>query len=509
MPLALFETLVVLLLVAALLSQLARRIGLPYPTLVAVAGTAAAIMPWVPQVGIDPKLAMVLFIAPALLSAAFDTSPYELKHNWLPLIALAVFAVLLTAAVVAWLGVWMGGLPIAAAIALGAVVAPPDAAAAQAVLARLDLPRRTMVILQGESLFNDAIALVLFGAAVSAAGGDDHPLLSGALLVLEVPGGVLLGLAVGWIYARAGALWSGSQSATIFEFTGTFLVWMAAERLHVSPVLAVVAYAMLLARSAPQRQHVRDRIHAYSIWDAAVFVLNVIAFLLIGLQARDIVMTLPGPQLWEAVRFAAAVLAAVVLVRIVWVMLYPLLLRVLMPGHAQEVHGKTRVRLVVSWSGMRGVLTLATALSLPANFPGRDQIMLCALAVVLGTVVLQGATLGALIRWLKIPADTTTQRAIDQARESIEIAGREELDRLIAAHEDPEALRRVRDWYHAKPAPGEIEAKRGLVQAERRALNDLHTRGELPEDAFQILQEELDLRELSLTEPNARSIEEV
>jgi CPA1 family monovalent cation:H+ antiporter len=135
--------------------------------------------------------------------------------------------------------------------------------------------------------------------------------------------------------------------------------------------------------------------------------------------------------------------------------------------------------------------------------------MLCALAVVLGTVVLQGATLGALIRWLKIPADTATQRAIDQARDSIEVAGREELDRLIAAHEDPEALRRVRDWYHAKPAPGEIEAKRGLVQAERRQLNALHTRGELPEDAFQILQEELDLRELSLTEPGARNIEEV
>ncbi|SEM47013.1 sodium/proton antiporter, CPA1 family [Pseudoxanthomonas sp. GM95] len=506
---ALFETLVVLLLAAALLSQLARRIGLPYPTVVAVAGTAAAVLPWVPQVGIDPKLAMALFIAPALLSAAFDTSPYELKHNWLPLLALAVFAVLLTTAAVAWLGVTMGGLPIAAAIALGAVVAPPDAAAAQAVLSRLDLPRRTMVILQGESLFNDAIALVLFGAAVAAAGGEDHPLLSGSLLLLEVPGGVLLGLAVGWVYARAGALWSGSQSAVIFEFTGTFLVWMAAERAHVSPVLAVVAYAMLLARSAPQRQHVRDRIHAYSIWDSAVFVLNVIAFLMIGLQARDIVTNLPGPQLWKALGFAVTVLAAVVLVRIVWVMLYPLLLRLLMPGHAPEVHGKTRMRLVVAWSGMRGVLTLATALSLPADFPGRDLIVLCALTVVLGTVVLQGATLGVLIRWLRLPSDTTTAKAIDGAREQIEAAGRDELDRLLADHAHPETLQRVRDWYRSKPAPGEIEAKRALVQAERRELNALHTRGDLPEDAFQILQEELDLRELSLSEPGARSIEEV
>lgn len=505
----LFETLILLLLAAALLSQLARRIGLPYPTLVAVAGTAAAVLPWVPQVGIDPKLALVLFIAPALLSAAYDTSPFELKHNWLPLLALAVFAVLLTTAAVAWLGVHMAGLPLAAAIALGAVVAPPDAAAAQAVLARLELPRRTLVILQGESLFNDAVALVLFGAAVAAAGGEAHPLMSGALLVLEVPGGVLLGLAFGWVYSRAGALWSGSQSATIFEFTGTFLAWMIAERLHVSPVLSVVAYAMLLARTAPQRQHVRDRVYSYSIWDAAVFVLNVTAFLLIGLQARDIVTNLPRAQLYDALLFAAAVLGAVVAVRIVWVMLYPLLLRVLIPGHAVEVHGKQRVRLVVAWSGMRGVLTLATALSLPGDFPGRDLIVLCALAVVLGTVVLQGATLGALIRWLRIPADPTTQHAMDDARERLEAAGRDALEKLIAEHDDPEALRRVRDWYHTRPAPGELDAKRALIRAEREALNALHARGELPEDAFQTLQEELDLRELSLSEPGARRIEEV
>jgi Na+/H+ antiporter len=507
--LALFETLVVLLLLAALLSQLARRIGLPYPTLVAVAGTAAALLPWVPQVGIDPKLAMALFIAPALLSAAFDTSPYELRHNWLPLTALAVFAVVLTTAAVAWLGVSLAGLPLAAAIALGAVVAPPDAAAAQAVLGRLDLPRRTMVILQGESLFNDAIALVLFGGAVAMVQGTDHPWLSVAGLLLEVPGGVLLGAAVGWGYSRIGAMWSGSQSATIFEFAGTFLVWMAAEHLHVSPVLAVVTYAMLLARSAPHRQHVRDRVHSFSIWDAAVFVLNVIAFLLIGLQARDIVLRLHGAERWQALGFAAAVLGAVVLVRVLWVMLYPLLLQALLPGHGAQVHGRTRVRLVVSWSGMRGVLTLATALSLPQDFPGRDLIVLCALTVVLGTVVVQGATLGALIRWLDIPADTTTERAIDQARERIEAAGREELDRLIAAGQDPQALRRVRDWYHAKPLPGELEAKRGLIQAERRQLNVLHAGGELPEDAFRILQEELDLRELSLSEPGARNIEEV
>lgn len=506
---ALFQTLIVLLLVAALLSQLARRTGLPYPTLVAVAGTAAAAIPWVPQVGIDPKLAMTLFVAPALLLAAFETSLHELRHNWLPLLALAVFAVLLTTAAVAWLGVSVAGLPLAAAIALGAVVAPPDAAAAQAVLGRLGLPRRTLVILQGESLFNDAIALLLFGGAVTLAQGTGHPLRALTGVLLQVPGGVLLGAAVGWGYSRIRGMWSGSQSATILEFAGTFLVWMAADRLRLSPVLAVVSYAMLLARSAPHRQHVRDRVHASSIWDAVVFVLNVIAFLLIGLQAREVVAGLQGAERWHALGFAAAVLAAVVVVRVLWVMLYPLLLRPLLPDDGPQVHGQTRVRLVVSWAGMRGVLTMATALSLPGDFPGRDLIVLCALTVVLGTVVLQGATLDPLIRWLKIPEDTTTARAIDQARQRLEAAGRQELERLAAGGTNPDALRRVRDWYHAQPAPGEIEAKRRLVQAERRQLNALHTDGELPEDAFRTLQEELDLRELSLSEPEARKIEEV
>lgn len=287
----------------------------------------------------------------------------------------------------------MAGPPLAAAIALGAVVAPPDAAAAQAVLGRLGLPRRTLVILQGESLFNDAIALLLFGGAVTLAQGTGHPLRALTGVLLQVPGGVLLG--------------------------------------------------------------------------------------------------------------------AVVAVRVLWVMLYPLLLRPLLPDDGPQVHGQTRVRLVVSWAGMRGVLTMATALSLPGDFPGRELIVLCALAVVLGTVVLQGATLDPLIRWLKIPADTTTARAIGQARQRLEAAGREEqLERLAAGGTNPDALRRVRDWYHAQPAPGEIQAKRRLVQAERRQRNALHT-GELPEDAFRILQEELDLRELSLTEPEARKIEGV
>lgn len=502
----LFETLVVLLLVAALLSQVARRLQVPYPTLVALAGTAAAAMPWVPQVAIDPAMALALFVAPALLSAAYDTSPHELRRSWLPLTALAVFAVVLTAAAVAGVAMAVAGLPLASAVALGAIVAPPDAAAAQAVLVRLDLPRRTRVILQGESLFNDAVALVIFGAAVAVAQGAVHPWRLAGGLLLAVPGGLLLGALAGMAYIRLWRFWSGSQSAILFEFAGTFLVWIAGERLHVSPVLAVVTFAMLLARSAPERQQVHDRVHSFSIWEAAVFVLNTIAFLMIGLQARAIVQRLPPQELWQALALAAAVLLTVIAVRVAWVMAYPLL--PLLPSAERiNLRGQRRLRLLMSWAGMRGVLTLATAMSLPRDFPGADLIVLSALAVVLGTVVVQGATLGPLIRRLRLPQDESLPRHVQQARDKMLQAAHAALDRLEAQGELP--LERLRARYRQPPSEGEVQAERLVLQAEREALNALHRDGGLPEDAFQLLQEELDLRELSLSEPEMRAIEDV
>src|SRR5206468_1183056 len=237
---ALFEWTLALLLGAVILTGLARRVGVPYPSLLAIAGAALAFAPAGPELEIEPDLALALFVAPALLDAAFDTSPRDLRRNVIPLASLVVVAVGLTTAAVAWVGWRLGGLPIAAAVALGAIVAPPDAAA----------------------------------------------------------------------------------SSTVLTFVGTFGVWLLAERLGLSPIITMVTYGMALAREAPRRVPARNRISTYSVWETAVFVLNVLAFVIMGLQARPILNRLSRESLVHALLVSGAVLATVIVVRIAYVMAY-------------------------------------------------------------------------------------------------------------------------------------------------------------------------------------------
>jgi CPA1 family monovalent cation:H+ antiporter len=526
---ALFEALVGLLLVSALLLQLSRRLKAPYPTMLALAGVAAAAFPWAPQVSIDPHLALALFVAPAILSMAYDTSPHDLRRNWLSLTALALFAVVLTAAAVAWAGWALAGLPIAAAIALGAIVAPPDTAAAGAVLANLGLPRRMMTILQGESLLNDAVALLIFGSAVAMASGGESPLAVMPRLLLAVPGGLALGIAAGLLFVRLWHLWAGTLSSTILEFTSTFGIWLLAERLHVSPVLAVVSYAMLVARHAPSSQPPRDRILSFSVWDATVFVLNVLAFMLMGLQARAIVQRLEGADLWHSLGFAGLVFLIVVGVRIAWVMLYGVIAARIAPRlpDAVPTAPSPHLRLLVAWCGMRGILTLATALSLPNDFPGRDVIVLSAFTVILGTLIIQGGTIGPLIHWLKLPPDKTLDRDLAAARKLLAAAGAEALER----HAPDGNAQAVADERAARPEMPVVEERTvppddaaeattvsgvplddshlAIVNAQRTTLNALYRNGTVAGDVFRVLQEELDWRELSITPRRDREITEV
>src|ERR1700677_4634642 len=202
-PMPLFEITLLLLAIALVLLQFARRLRVPYPAMLALAGGCVAALPFAPHLSIEPRLAVALVVAPAVMDTAFDMPPREMLRIWLPLTSLAVVLVLLTTAAVAWVGSAIGGLPLAAAVALGAIVAPPDAAAAAAVLREFNLPRRTMAVLQGESLLNDAVALLVFGLAVSAAvspGGAWNALLP--RLLIAVPGGALLGALMGALSLR-------------------------------------------------------------------------------------------------------------------------------------------------------------------------------------------------------------------------------------------------------------------------------------------------------------------
>src|SRR5438132_1417550 len=249
---ALFEWTLALLLGAVILTGLARRVGVPYPSLLAIAGAALAFAPAGPEHELAPDLALALFVAPVLLDAAFDTSPRDLRRNVIPLASLVVVAVGLTTAAVAWVGWRLGGLPIAAAVALGAIVAPPDAAAAAAVLGRLRLPRRILHVLQGESLLNDATALLVYRIAVGAAVGTVTLGHAGPIIALMAVGSPIAGWLLARLYLLGTARVRDAASSTVLTFVGTFGVWLLAERVGLSPIITMVTYAMALAREAPR-----------------------------------------------------------------------------------------------------------------------------------------------------------------------------------------------------------------------------------------------------------------
>jgi CPA1 family monovalent cation:H+ antiporter len=501
----LFESVLTLAAVAILLLQVSRKLNVPYPTMLAAAGVVVAALPWSPQIRIDPQLALALFIAPALLVAAFDLPPRQMRRHWSALVALAGAATVITAVVVAWVAQALVGMPWAAALALGAIVAPPDAAAATAVLSRFDLPRRTVTVLEGEGLLNDAVALLLYSAAVAAATSSDGLMSVAPQLALAVPGGVLLGVLLGKAYLRIAPLLDGTLGGKVFEFIATFAAWIIATRLQLSAILCVVAYAVVISRGLPAVHSARDRQHSFAVWETTVFLLNVLAFLLMGLQARDVVTRL-GWDLWPALGFALAVLGVVIAVRITWVLLYNRAEHAVARWRGRGKPPSLRSALLVAWCGMRGLITLAIALALPAQFPARDLIVLSAFVVVLGTLVLQGLTLAPVIRLLRIKPDGSFDRELMFARNAL-------VDAAVASlgdRNDPVSSR-IRADYAAQldrvcededaSAPDSSETRRRLraIAAQRRKLMELRDSGRIDDDVFRTLQQELDWEELAAT----------
>lgn len=508
----LFEVTLLLLAVAVVLMQAARFLRVPYPALLALVGGCATVLPFAPHLTIEPRLALALFVAPAVMDTAFELPPRELMRNWVPLVSLAVLLVLVTTAVVAWLGMAYGGLTAAAAIALGAIVAPPDAAAAAAVLSEFDLPRRAMAILQGESMLNDAVALLAFGIAVSAAmipGASLAPLVPP--LLIAVPGGILVGIVVGILATRLMKSVAGTLSAIIAQFLLTYGTWILAAHLNFSPILAVVALAAVAAREMPKRTSARDRINSNAVWSTVTFILNVLAFLLMGLQARAIVTGMRDEALTRALAFAGLVLAAVILVRFAWVMAYGLAIRRFRRFFEKRtVRGTVpaaRVGILVSWCGMRGLVTLATALALPAAFPHRDEVVLSAFTVVLGTLVLQGFTIRPLIGWLGIAKDVSLNEEIATTRKAMLTAALESLKAKPGASAEQlrvelEASRKA-SLDRSRPETPLDPMRRTALKAERALLNDWRQRGRIPDDVYHHLEDELDRVELELTSTGA------
>jgi Na+/H+ antiporter len=507
-----FEWIIGLLLGAVALSALARRIKVPYPTFLAIGGVLLAFVPHGPSWTLEPDLALALFVAPVLLDAAYDTSLRDLRDNWLPVSTLVFLAVGVTTAVVAVLARWLvPDMPWAAAIALGAIVAPPDAAAATAILRQVNLPYRILKILEGESLLNDASALLIYRVAVGAVAVEHLKWSEFAPSVALALAGSLV---AGYLFAR---LWlllsrrvSEAPSAIILQFAGAFTVWIVADRIGLSGILTIVAYGITIARTAPARTPARLRVPAYAVWETTVFILNVLAFMLIGMQLRPIWSRLDEVVRTEYVAVAACVLAAVILARIVWLMSYVVTLRTRVAQRLllrrNIVVPTVKGGMVVAWCGMRGIVTLAAAFALPENFPYRDLILLTAVAVVLGSLVIQGLTLRPLILALKLKQDNRVAVEVARARA---ITYRAALDEIEGdPSEEAEILRleyramlmRAESDPHGGVPTSELPAdplRRRAIGAARRSLLKLRRSEEIGDDAFHQIEEELDHAELS------------
>lgn len=516
-----FDIVIALLLGGAALAAVARRFGAPYPALVALAGAGLALVPGVPTMVLDPELALALFVAPVLADAAFDSSPRDLRANWRPIASLALGAVALTVVVVAMAArLLVPEMSWPAAIALGAIVAPPDAAAATTVLKQLRPPHRLLVILEGESLFNDASALLTYRLAVGVAvGGFLSPWSVFPTLLIVTAGSIVLALVLARLMLAVMARIHDVATAVVVQFCGTFGVWILAEQLHLSAIIVMVVFAMTASRRAPEIMPARIRIPSWAVWEVAVFVLNVLAFILVGFQLKSIAARAGGATGAQYALIAAAVCVAAILARIVWVTGAAAISRWRCrprpggkPGRRDAVGLTGRGAVVVGWSGMRGTVTLAAALALPTDFPFRDLILATAFGVTLGTLVVQGLTLRPLLRWLRLEDDGSVDREIRLARlESLRAAvaaaatcpGAESA--ALVRHRYELQLRRAEAGLAGDGASadggqptGDNDAAvvRAAMEAQRRKLVALRADGTIGDAAYQRIEEELDWTEL-------------
>ncbi|WKW50598.1 cation:proton antiporter [Rhodomicrobium lacus] len=512
----LFAFLVALLVGAVFLTRVAAKLSMPYPALLALGGAAVGLLPNIPRFELDSQFALLVFVAPALFIAACEVSPRDLKDNRLPIVTLVVAAVAVTTAAVAMVFHSLEPqVPWAAAIALGAIVSPPDAVAATAVLRQVRIPHRILQILEGESLFNDASALLIFSIAVRVAtqGSDDIAPVAFAY-VLSIFASVVAGLACVWLCVRLVAFVRDPASSIVLQFCAVLGVWMLAEKLDLSPVLTIVAFGIGLMRFAVPGTDTVIRVQSRWVWRTAIFFTNVLGFTLLGFQLGPLLSPLTPAERSHYFVVALIVLATVILVRLAWVLTFNTVLRSTyraFPSRANRMFLRPSLRgsLVVGWSGMRGVLTLAAALALPAGFPERELIQFVAFVVVLGTLLAQGLTLASLVRILRLPNDNQVDAETAFARRKALEAGLQALEGETSAYADAlrieynAALARWNDTgaLLASGLPTMEASEHDLlhqrtVTASRQALAKLLTNGQIGTEAYFRVEEVLDRTEL-------------
>src|SRR5437762_6538362 len=520
------ELFLICLVAVALLAIVARRIRVPYPILLTIGGVVLALFPGLPAIQLDPKLVFNLFLPPLLYPAAVYTSWRDFRANLRSILPLAIILVLVTMTVTAYLFHYLVGLPLAVGFVFGALISPPDAVAALAVTKDLHVPRKIIVILEGESLVNDATSFISFRFAVAAVLTGSFSLGQASVqFLLVAAAGIAVGLATGWLATQVQKRLDDPPVQTMFSLLTPYVAYFSGEMLHVSGILAVVIAGIYYGWRAPRILSGRMRLQALPVWEMVTFILNGVLFMLIGLQLPQVMNALAPGMATRVVELAIVVVLVIVLVRFVWMFGANYLPRLL----NRKAHRKNRVpwqhTALIAWIGMRGADSLAGGLAIPlllpsgAPFPGRNPILFLPFCVIFSTFVLQGLTLTPLVRWLGVVDDHVTEKEERLARLKANEAALARLEAIEssrrARHETVERLRteyvdRIRQLRREVPHEESVkrlfsedfeELAREALQTERDTVISLRSEEAINDQAFRRIQRDIDLAEARLQRP--------
>jgi CPA1 family monovalent cation:H+ antiporter len=501
------ELLFALLFAAVLLVRVADIFGIPYPIVLVLGGLGLAFVPGIDPIELDAHVVLLVFVPPLLMSAGWYSSPRELRAESRALGLLALALVLVTMAIVAVAAhELVAALTWPAAFMLGAVVAPTDAVAAVATFASVRVPERVKLLVQGESLINDATGLTAFSVALVAA--TEGFSLGGALFdfVLKAAGGTAVGIAVSWVILRAIRRQQDVTVSVLLTVLSAYTSYIAAEQIHASGILAAAVGGVYSGWHQSEYFDADTRLTASAFWKIMIFGLEALLFILLGLQLPSVVEAVGDGATGTLVATGLLLAALVIAVRVVFALLP------LAPGLA------LKERVVVGWCGMRGAISLAAALSITTGIPGRAQVIFLTFIVILVTLLGQGLTLPALIRALRLPDGREWSPAEAIARLEAAQSALDRLDELEEQHRiGEEPLRRLRDLYRARfrqcvaviggeKAPDTAQdqrmrygdVRRDLIQSERVAVLGLRNDGKVSQDIQRLIERDLDLEEARL-----------
>ena len=515
------ELTVFLLFCAAALGWVAHRFQFPYPIALVAGGAILGLVPRLPQFPFDPQFILVLILPPVLYQAALMTSWSDFKAHVRPIGLLSIgLVVATTLAVGAAFKLMVPQAPWAAAFVLGAIVSPPDAVAATAILSRLNIPRRVVTVLEGESLVNDASGLVIYKFAVAAVLTGAFS-LSGALVQFGAiaAAGILLGVVMAHLFIVIHRRLNDPFIEILISLLVPYATFIVAESLHASGVLALVAAGLVRGRYAPEIVSASMRILGRPAWQLVVFLLNSLTFMLIGLQMSFILDQLAIYSPMQLVVLGSSISLVAIGVRFVWVYAAAWL-----PGGwgkggmAHEPAPNARENFIISWCGMRGIVSIAAALSLPlllpggAAFPQRDLIVFLTFFVIAVTLVVQGMSLPLLIRKLQVGSTWNEHEEKLRVRAAISKAALQALDQHARDHDSPglwvESLRTEVTNRIALAVPQEddhgayqasiMHLRRAVIQAERKELIRLWRDNQVSDEVMHRVEEMLDHQEAHL-----------